>query len=47
LLGYAPENRYSPRAVTGKWLLKNEESTIELKNKTWTNPHIKNHKKEP
>jgi len=25
LLRYAPENRFSPRVVTGKWLLKNKK----------------------
>jgi len=46
LLRYLPENRSSPRVITGKWLLKNEKVTTRLKNKTWTNPQIKNHKKE-
>jgi hypothetical protein len=45
LLRYAPENRSSPRVVTHKWLLKNYKLTARLKNKTWTNLQIKNHKK--
>jgi hypothetical protein len=45
LLRYTPENISSPRVVTGKWLLKNEKLTTRLKNKTWTKPQIKNHKK--
>jgi hypothetical protein len=42
---YTPDNVSSPRVVTGKWLLKNQKSTARLKNKTCTNPQIKNHKK--
>jgi hypothetical protein len=42
LLRYAPENRSSPRAVTGKWLLGNQNLNRRLKIKTWTNPEIKN-----
>jgi hypothetical protein len=45
LLRYGPENRPGPRVVTGKWLLKNLKVTTRLKNKIWTNPQIKNHKK--
>jgi hypothetical protein len=45
LLGYAPENRSSPRAVTGKYLSKNSKLTTRLKNKTLTNPQIKAHNK--
>ena len=45
LLRYIPENRSSPRVVTGKWLLKNEKLTTRLKNKIWDNIQIKNHKK--
>jgi hypothetical protein len=45
LLKCAPEIRSSPKVVTGKWLLKNKKLTTRLKNKTWTNPQIKNHKK--
>jgi len=45
LLRYATEKRATPRAVTGKWLLKNYKLTTRLKNKTWTNPQIKNNKK--
>jgi hypothetical protein len=37
-------NWSSPRAVIGKWLLKNLKLTTGLKYKTWINPHIKNHK---
>jgi len=33
----------SPRVVTGKWLLKNYKIATRLKNKTRTNPQIKNH----
>jgi len=44
LLRYAPENKSSPRVVTGKWLLKIEKLTTRLNNKTQTNPQIKNHK---
>jgi hypothetical protein len=29
----------------GKWPLENEKLTSRLKNKTWTNPQIKNHKR--
>jgi hypothetical protein len=42
---YIPENRSNPRVVTGKWLLKNGKLTTRLKNKTRTNPQIKNLKK--
>jgi len=45
LLRYAPENGSSPWVVTGKSLLKNKKLTTWLKNKNWTNPQIKNHKK--
>jgi hypothetical protein len=45
LLRYVPENRSSQWVVTGKWLLKNWKLTTRLKNKTWTNQQIKNHKK--
>jgi len=38
----APENGSSTRVITVKWLLKNEKLTARLKNKTWTNPQIKN-----
>jgi hypothetical protein len=31
--------------VTGKWQLENKKLTTRLKNKTWTNPQTKNHKK--
>jgi len=41
LLRYVPENRYNPRAVTGKWLTKNSTLTTKLKNKCWINPQIK------
>jgi len=44
LLRYAPENKSSPRVVTGKWLLKIEKLTTMLNNKSWTIPQIKNHK---
>jgi hypothetical protein len=44
-LRYAPENRFSPRVVTGKWLLKNKKLTTSLKSTTWTNPQNKNNKK--
>ena len=44
LLRYAPENKSSPRVITGKWLLKKYKLTTRLKNKTWTNPQITNHK---
>jgi hypothetical protein len=37
MLRYAPENRSRPKALTGKWLLKNEKLTTRIKNKTWTN----------
>ena len=37
-----PENRSSPRVVTGKWLLKNLKLSTRFKNKTWNNPQIKN-----
>jgi hypothetical protein len=40
VLKYAPENRSRPRALTGKWLLKNKKTT-RIKNKTWTNSQIK------
>jgi hypothetical protein len=40
LLIYAPENRSSPRVVTGKWLLKNEKLNARPNNKT----QIKNHR---
>jgi hypothetical protein len=43
LLRYVPENRSSPRVVTGK--LQNWKLTSRLNNKTCTNPQIKNHKK--
>jgi len=39
------ESRSSPRVVTGTWLLKYEKIITRLKNKTWTNAQIKNHKK--
>jgi len=45
LLKYLPEKKYSPKIVTGNWLLKNEKLTKSLKNKTWTNSQIKNPKK--
>jgi hypothetical protein len=45
LLRYAPENRSSPRVVIGKLPLKNSKLITRLKNKTWSNPQIKNHKK--
>jgi hypothetical protein len=41
LLRFAPENRSSPRVVTGKWLLKNYKLTTKVKNKTGTNPQLK------
>jgi hypothetical protein len=44
VLRYIPENRSSPRVVTGKWLLKYEKLTTRLKNKTWktwTNQQMK------
>jgi len=41
LLRYTYENRYSLRAVTGKWLLKNSKLTTRLKNKMWTIPQTK------
>jgi hypothetical protein len=44
LLRHAPENRSGPKAVKGKWLKKILKLTTRLKNKTWTNPQIKNHK---
>jgi hypothetical protein len=44
LLRYAPENRSSPRVLTGKWLLQNSKLTARLKNKTGTNPQTKDHK---
>jgi hypothetical protein len=31
--------------VMGKWLLKNLKLTTRIKNKTWTNPQIKNQKR--
>jgi hypothetical protein len=45
LVRYAPENTSSPQVATGEWLLKNQKVTTGLKNKTWTNPKIKTHKK--
>jgi hypothetical protein len=33
--------------VKAKWLLKNYKLTARLKNKTWANPQIKKHKKNP
>jgi len=44
LLRYAPENKSSPRVVTGKWVLKIEKLTTRLNSKTWTIPQIKIHK---
>jgi len=44
LLRHAFANRSSPRVVTEKWLLEHEKLITGLKNKTWTNPQIKNHK---
>jgi len=44
LLRRAFANRSSPRVVTGKWLLKHEKLITGPKNKTWTNPQVKNHK---
>jgi len=41
LLRYTYENRYSLRAVRGKWLLKNSKLTTGLKNKTWPIPQTK------
>jgi hypothetical protein len=41
---YISEKRSSPMVVMGKWLLKNLKSTTRIKNKTWTNPQIKNQK---
>ena len=40
-LRYVPENRSSPEAVTGKWLLTNQRLITRLQSKTWTNRHIK------
>ena len=37
-------DRSGPKAVKGKWLQKNVKLTTRLKNETWTNPQIKNHK---
>jgi hypothetical protein len=37
--------RSCPRAITGKWQLKNEKLTAGLKNKNWKNLQIKNHKR--
>jgi hypothetical protein len=45
LLKYAPEDGFSPRVVTGKWILKNKKLTTSLKSRTWTNPQNKNNKK--
>jgi hypothetical protein len=45
LLKYVPENRSSPRVVTGKWLSENYKLTTRTKNKSRTNPKIKNHKR--
>ena len=45
LLKYLPENKFSPKIVTGKWLLKNKKLTTRLKNKTWPNSQSKNPKK--
>jgi len=42
---HATDSRATPKAVTGKWLLKNYKLITRLKNKTWTNPQIKNNKK--
>jgi hypothetical protein len=49
LLRYAPENRSSNsnRVVTGKIAIEKLKINYKLKTKTWTNPQIKNHKKEP
>jgi hypothetical protein len=44
VLRYAPENRSRPRALTGKWLLKNEKLTIRLKYKTHTIHKLKTRK---
>ena len=43
LLRYVPEDRSSPKVLTGKQLLKNYKLPTRLKNKTWTKPQIKNH----
>jgi hypothetical protein len=45
VLRFVPESRFSPRVVTEKLPLKNSKLTTRLKNKTWTNPQIKNHRK--
>jgi hypothetical protein len=45
LLRYGTANISSPRVVTGKWLLENQNLTTRLKNKIWTNLQIKNNKK--
>jgi len=47
LLKCEPENRSSPRVVTGKLPLKNSKLITRLKHKTWTKPQFKNHKKSP
>jgi len=44
LLRYISENRTSPMVVMEKWLLKNFKLTTRIKDKTWTNPQIKNQK---
>lgn len=36
-LRYTPQNRSSPRVLTGKCLLKNYKLTTRLRNKTWDN----------
>jgi hypothetical protein len=42
LLSYGPENRSSPRIVTGKMTT---EKFTRLKNKIWANPQIRNYEK--
>jgi hypothetical protein len=37
VLRYAPENRSRPRALTGKWLLKNEKQDSNIKPGPFTN----------
>jgi hypothetical protein len=43
LLRYPPESRYSPKAVTGKWLFRNELAT-KPKNEIRTTQQITDHK---
>jgi len=45
LFRYAPESRASPKALTEKWLFRNEELTTRPKNEIWAKQQITNHKK--